>query len=98
LYFKCSGCALERGRKIMGKKGGSTSQGRGRAVMAHLPLERYACCAVPRMLCDIQGRACCCLNLSLASARVVGFANTGHVQVLITVAKPSHSSASYLTV
>jgi hypothetical protein len=25
LYIKCSGCALERGRKIMGKKGGSTS-------------------------------------------------------------------------
>lgn len=40
----------------MGKKGGSASQGRRMAVIAHLPLDRYACCAVPWMLCDVQGR------------------------------------------
>lgn len=74
----------------MGKKREEALARRRReAVMAHLPLERYACCAVPRMLCDVQGRACCCLNLSLAPARVTGFANTGHVQVLITVANPT---------
>jgi hypothetical protein len=39
----------------MGEKGGSTSQGRRRAVMAHLPLERYACC-VPYPECFVMCR------------------------------------------
>ena len=55
LYGKCSGCALRRGREIMLKKGGSTSQRRGRAVIAHLPLERYACC-VPYPECFVMCR------------------------------------------
>ena len=38
LCVKRRACALQRGRKIMGKNRGSTSQGRKRAALAHLPL------------------------------------------------------------
>lgn len=38
LCVKRRACALQRGREIMGKNRGSTSQGRKRAALTHLPL------------------------------------------------------------